>query len=42
MRTSDVSPEHVQVLLLKAVKDLLRELRRMRRRDAEIFDDEEE
>lgn len=37
-----LSKEELELLLLKSVRDLVRELKRQRKRDAEIFDDEED
>lgn len=34
--------EHLLVLIERSIKDVVRELRRMRRRDRELHDDEEE
>lgn len=37
-----LTKEELELLLLKSVRDLVRELKRQRKRDAEIFDDEED
>lgn len=38
----ELKPEHVQLAILKALKDLARELRRVRREQRELHDDDEE